>query len=377
MLRRIIDYAFPSVDPDMSAEIDRKSMRNISIISVFVLMFEFLVLILFLSSSVSSFGHHEFVSTVSVVYCILMCALAVYLSRKLLRSRSLSQKKCLVFKVFFYIAFSFWAIFADYRHYRVDEQMLTFYTVNLVMACFVIFRPWISILLSGVTFLTLYLFLFFLDRAAGIQPLNFIVLALVTVACNMVHYHSHMQSCEKERSLTESNLALTRASHVDGLTGLRNRLALEEDAAAADGRHTTVFMIDINYFKEINDRHGHIVGDQVLRRTSHLLGDLFPGAACYRYGGDEFLVLTHRPAQENYGAATYDFVHADTGTKVSLSIGSAQGDPASYDELFELISRADKSLYVVKKRTHSVEHGGHERRNRPERAPASPPPPSA
>ena len=206
--------------------------------------------------------------------------------------------------------------------------------------------------------------------AAGIQPLNFMVLALATIACNAVHYHSHIHSCEKEHRLKQSNQALEQASRRDGLTGLRNRLALEEDAAAADGRRTTAFMIDINYFKEINDRYGHTVGDQLLRKTSGILQDLFPSAACYRYGGDEFLVLTHKPAQDNYGANTYGFTHAESGAKVSLSIGSAQGDPAGYDELFRLISLADKALYIVKKRTHSVEYGGHERRNR--REPAAP-----
>ena len=45
-----------------------------------------------------------------------------------------------------------------------------------------------------------------------------------------------------------------------------------------------------------------------------------------------------------------------------LSIGSAQGEPAGYQEFFDLISEADKALYITKKRTHSVEFGGHDRR---------------
>ena len=46
-----------------------------------------------------------------------------------------------------------------------------------------------------------------------------------------------------------------------------------------------------------------------------------------------------------------------------MSIGNAQGIPMTYEDLFALISRADKALYVVKKRTHSAEFGGHERRS--------------
>lgn len=64
-----------------------------------------------------------------------------------------------------------------------------------------------------------------------------------------------------------------------------------------------------------------------------------------------------------YGAPTYDFTNEGSAVKVSLSIGSAQGDPTGHEELYALISLADKALYVIKKRTHSIEGGGHERRN--------------
>ena len=362
LLRRLWNYIVPVVDSGISEEIDRKSMRNIYKITIIILAFESLAFIVFLSTNVKSFGHEEIIITISVGYCILLCGLTVFLSRKMLQNKELTRKQCVAFKVFFYIAFSIWAMYSDYRHYKVGEQMMTFYSVNLIMACFIVFKPWIGMILSGGSYLILYLMLYFFDRAAGIQPLNYIVLALATIACNALHYHSHIRACERERSLTQSNMALEEASRRDGLTGLHNRLALEEDAALADGRHTTIFMIDINYFKEINDEYGHVVGDQLLKETSTILKHLFPGAHYYRYGGDEFLVLTHRPAQDHYGATTFDFTHESSGAKVSLSIGSAQGDPTGYDELFELISLADKALYVVKARTHSVEYGGHERR---------------
>lgn len=362
LLRRFRMFLVPVVDPEISREIDRKSMRNIHHISIMILVFESLTFLAFLLTSFKSFGHYELVSTVSVAYCILLCGLAVGLSSRMLKNRNLSRNKCVGFKVFFYVAFSLWAIFADYRHYKVSEQMLTFYSVNLIMACFIMFKPWIGMILSSGVFLTLYASLYFFDRAAGIQPLNFIVLVFVTIACNAVHYHSHILACERERSLTATNQALEEASRRDGLTGLQNRLALENDAAGANGAHMTAFMIDINYFKETNDRYGHLVGDQLLRKTSEFLKNLFPGGRYYRYGGDEFLVLTHKPAQDNYGATTYDFRHEESGAEVSLSIGSAQGNPASYDEVFALVSAADKALYTVKERTHSVEYGGHERR---------------
>ena len=362
LIRRFLGYIVPSVDPDISKQIDRMSMHNIHKISIIILAFESLSLAVFLFANARSFGHNEIVTTICVTYCLLMCGLAVFFSKKMMEKKDLTRSECITFKVFFFVVFSLWAIFTDYRHYKVGEQMLTFYSVNLIMTCFIIFKPWIGLILSGSSYLVLYLTLYFFDRAAGIEPLNFIVLAFLTIACNAVHYHSHIYSCKKERTLLDTNQALEEASRRDGLTGLRNRLALEEDARDTSGDHMTAFMIDINYFKEINDQHGHVVGDQILKETSSILKKLFPSARYYRYGGDEFLVLTYRPAQDNYGANTYDFIHEASGVKVSLSIGSAQGCPASYYELFLLVSEADKALYTVKERTHSVECGGHERR---------------
>jgi len=155
---------------------------------------------------------------------------------------------------------------------------------------------------------------------------------------------------------------LKSASRRDGLTGLLNRLALEDDASTADGRQMTAYMIDINYFKEFNDQYGHAAGDTILREVSGTLKHLYPGAHYYRYGGDEFLVLTYKAPEENYGSDTYDFRQEKYGVTVDLSIGNAQGSPSNYQEVFDLISKADKALYITKQRTHSAEYGGHDRR---------------
>lgn len=362
LIRRFLTYINPPADPEVSLDIDRQSMRNIRYISITALVFEILTLATFLATRIGTIDHDAVISIISVSYGILLCILASFFSVKIQKNKKASRNACLAFKLFFCIAFSVWAIFVDYRHYKAGDQMLTFYAANLVIVCFVVFRPVMSILLTGGTYLAFYLTLFFHDRAAGIQPLNFMVLALASIACSMILYHYNLSVCTRESRLSETNKLLESASRRDGLTGLQNRLALEADAQTMDGRPLTAYMIDINYFKEINDQFGHAAGDRVLREVSETLKKLFPDAHYYRYGGDEFLVLTHKPAENNYGSFTYDFIEEQYGVKTVLSIGNAHGEPNSYGELFELISRADKALYIVKERTHSVEFGGHDRR---------------
>ena len=206
-----------------------------------------------------------------------------------------------------------------------------------------------SLIILGVEIL-----IFFLFVMSGVKYgnlLKILIMSFAAIISGIIMYR-----------LEENNRMLNDASRHDALTGLQNRMALEADAHKTDGRNTTAYMIDVNYFKEVNDHYGHAAGDALLRETSGILTQLFPGAHYYRYGGDEFLVLTHKPAVENYGAETYSLRSESCGVTILLSIGSAQGAPATYNDLFALISQADKALYTVKKRTHSPEYGGHERR---------------
>lgn len=352
----------PKVDPDVLRHTDRQSMRNIFYVAISILVIEAVLLINFLISRAGHFDRNAVISLVSVGYCILMCLLLSVISKRMLKNASLKHSTFVAMKIFFFLAFAAWAIFVDYRHYRTGTQMLTSFAVCLGVVCFVHFKPWVGAVLNLGAYAGWFAALYAFDGAKNIEVLNFIVLALVSVIANATLYHNQLYLFSKQDRLQDDNALLEKASRTDALTGLQNRLALEEHATTVSGRHLTAYMIDINYFKEINDQYGHLAGDALLKQTSEELKHLFPNARYYRYGGDEFLVMTYRDAVENYGGQTYDFTGSKSGIKVSLSIGSAQGNPRNYDEVFELIGEADRSLYVVKKRTHSVEFGGHDRR---------------
>jgi diguanylate cyclase (GGDEF)-like protein len=79
-------------------------------------------------------------------------------------------------------------------------------------------------------------------------------------------------------------------AYEDSLTGLPARRALNEALLRLGGRYT-VAMVDVDHFKRINDRHGHDVGDQVLKMVAAKLAQVRGGGRAYRYGGEEFAVL--------------------------------------------------------------------------------------
>ena len=155
-----------------------------------------------------------------------------------------------------------------------------------------------------------------------------------------------------------------RMADTDGLTGLGNRrtfeLALEREVArsARTGEQLTLVLLDIDHFKNLNDRYGHQIGDDVLRETGAALAAAareFDTPA--RYGGEEFVVLLPGcPADEAVGAAErLRAAVAGTGGAVSITASAGVATlPLNASDASELVRAADRALYESKRRGRDV-----------------------
>jgi diguanylate cyclase (GGDEF)-like protein len=154
------------------------------------------------------------------------------------------------------------------------------------------------------------------------------------------------------------------AASSDDLTGLSNRRIFEEALRAElhrcqrRGREMGLLMIDLDRFKAINDRHGHAVGDEVLRETAARLAAVAREEDLVaRYGGEEFVVmLAEMPhdalaaAAERFRQALADrpFILAGGEHAVTASVG-AVGFPDAGDDVGALVEAADVALYAAKR----------------------------
>ncbi|TFV62003.1 UNVERIFIED_ORG: sensor domain-containing diguanylate cyclase [Bacillus sp. AZ43] len=160
--------------------------------------------------------------------------------------------------------------------------------------------------------------------------------------------------------------AMLRTARSDPLTGLANRGHLVERGRAALAGGGAVLFVDVDRFKEVNDRGGHAVGDQLLVRLADRLRDhveeAVPDAVVGRLGGDEFAVVlpgVQRPQAVDLGhrltAALVDEVEVGRrSVRVSASIGLALAGPGTTFE--EVLSVADRAMYGAKERGRGVLH---------------------
>lgn len=243
--------------------------------------------------------------------------------------------------------------------------MMTVCSIGLCSGGVVAFIPDLRL---SVIFLALFLlpadlalFISGLDRPlAAALLLFFCYMAFVAVRGNREYW----DALENEHLLKVRTRELEKISRIDGLTGLFNRryfdqlLDQEWRRAARQQVPVSVILFDIDFFKQINDRYGHLAGDDYLKLFSSALQKIFRRTTdiCARYGGEEFIVLMQEPADNAMKRAESLRRHIEEtalrfdgkAIRTTISGGVASMIPSKKVPAEKLISLADAMLYRSK-----------------------------
>lgn len=197
-----------------------------------------------------------------------------------------------------------------------------------------------------------------IDIELSDTAVNSAVLGLIITSLLMYSYTKKIDTYEKAQYKRNRELEILAAT--DSLTGIMNRRAFDTisqsyfESAKRDEYPLSLLVLDLDYFKTVNDKFGHKIGDDVLIEFTKVISTLLRKSDIFaRIGGEEFTILLFKT--DNIGAYTLaekirqtiqnHTFEGNLSLTVSIGLSSKSRSDSSSSELFE---RADKALYTAK-----------------------------
>lgn len=177
--------------------------------------------------------------------------------------------------------------------------------------------------------------------------------------------YAGMRWAKNHQALMQTNDLLSAIALLDPLTQLNNRRALEWEfprqiaKAREDSTPLSVLLLDVDYFKSVNDTYGHLVGDRILQLLANRLRhNTRSSDTPFRYGGEEFVILLSKTSPDeavfiarrlSHLIGDQPFIIDDTlDLRITISVGTASLKPEDDPQGISLLDRADQNLLRAK-----------------------------
>lgn len=219
-------------------------------------------------------------------------------------------------------------------------------------------RPTLTAIVGAITWFSALQFgILASDGNATSQQVRLVIIAILTVIAILAAY----LRVSREKAFFQAKISAARAESIeimastDILTGQLNRRGLAERLVNWDTEHRTLAVIDVDRLKTINDKFGHLVGDESIRAICARISSSLKSTDIFgRWGGDEFIIALPLPQEEALAvierviasSTETPIVFGEVSFQMSLSVGIA---PWPNDQsLEEAFRKADRALYEIK-----------------------------
>lgn len=359
LITDLILYLFPKPDMETKREINAQNIKNLYYLSATVGIVQLVSLVVFLCTHIDSFDGETNGAIVRVGSSVVLCLFGFIISRMLKNNPNAAEKHPFASRAFIYIfvvSIIIWSMFVSVNNYINHQQLLTFYTVELLAVLFVRLNPVFTGIMILSSYLINYLILNFCITPGLINPYNYAMLAVLSAIGAIVNYRLMINYISEKNKANVLNESLEIIANYDSITRLQNRYALNQCVPDYLNRDICIAIGDINSFKAVNDTYGHQTGDDVLKLFADILQDFFPRKCLFRYGGDEFLIIVwggDRDALleklDRINKAFGEVKISGVEKGFSCSFGCVSAHPKTTLELFTALTEADKMMYEKKR----------------------------
>ncbi len=218
-----------------------------------------------------------------------------------------------------------------------ERQILCFVTMVSFVACLLIWKPYVSLILLGVSFLRFYTLwlphMEAIDAAGGKvkdgDSINFFTFWIVLAMVSISIYQQRRLEAEKDEGLIEANATLNRVAIEDDLTGIHNMFYFNQEAVEVlndpevDFTKKIFLFLNIENFKTYNDQFGYQAGNEYLQKLAGVIRDTFDADPVARQSDDHFAVLTDISGVEEKTEKVRSMVHSeDSEIYLELKVGA-------------------------------------------------------
>ena len=353
ILSKTRNTLFPKANAKERKEIDKLNVAVLRRISFLCAILEGVASLTALFKIVKT--NNLIVSVLSTAFAAVLCLIMNITLRIMDKKGYYNHNVVVTICNSFSMLFITWAVFVSVREYMFGMQVITFYAVVFALIAFTVMIPRIGISIIAASFIIFYLSTFHIDKAAGIQPFNYIALMLICFGCTIEKYFVTISKIKEKTKTEELNEAYINIMRHDPLSKVKNRAALNEDLPGYFGKQITVLIFDLDKFKTINDTYGHIAGDRVISSYAKTFCDVFGKEYVYRFGGDEFLVIREEITEEDFSKektalkeAVDNMIIEGIDMETGYSFGYCSGIFENGNEFEKLVISADDMLYTQK-----------------------------
>ena len=263
-------------------------------------------------------------------FILLLCGIALLaLCLISINGKKIGRKLNLFVKVAFSVVCILFGLYISWLDYKKGEQFITLVTMTIFVFCYLQWRPIYTIIFLTTTFGLFYIMCNAVLPTTYATKVNLFIIWIAIAMASIDSYHQKIKEAKKEEKLEEANDILLKLSISDEITGISNmtyfisQTLSELHDEKIDVTKMLFLFMDIEHFKNYNEKYGFIAGNEFLKHIGQTVEKVFENSTTAHFSNDNFVVFTKdENVIQKLNLIRREVKKCDSSIMMDLKIGS-------------------------------------------------------